>query len=378
MSEVNLKSKFEKGNKMKRVCFLLTSLESGGAENYTLRFIRHSADKIQPFIICKSGKKGVLEPQYTEAGATVFVISSGYFNPKAWRQAYQIFKKNKIASVCDFTGNFAGIYLLLAKMAGISTRIAFYRRSSHAFKLTKFSQFYDKIVNKMVQLYATNILANSMHGLNFFHPDRNLSDARFDVIANGVDCSEFISACSKNEIRKELGIPENAFVVGHTGRLNVAKNHPTMLRIAENITEIHDDVYFLFCGKDTEQLMDQTTSEKLKKRLILTGYRTDVSRVLNAIDLYFFPSVTEGQPNALIEAMITGLPFLASNIEPIKEVVPDGQQNCLISPLDVNGFTIKIENAYNDRSLLKPMSCMDDAKKIFSAEKNFNKLLQLL
>ncbi len=363
---------------MKNVCFLVTSLESGGAENYLLRFLQFSQKDCRALVLCKSGKKGILEEQYIKAGAQVVTISSGYFNPKAWYQTYKLYKKNNIEAVCDFTGNFAGIYLAIAKFSGIQKRIAFYRRSSHAFKLTKFNLLYDAFVNKLVNKYATNILANSHYGLHFFHPNQQSQDNRFGVIPNGISTIDFVSDATKSEVRKSLSIPENAFVVGHTGRLNVAKNHSTMLKIAERITEKHDTIYFLFCGKDTEKLIDLTSSEKLKTRLILLGYRTDVNQVLKAMDLYLFPSITEGQPNALIEAMISGLPFLASDIEPIKEVVPERFHRLLFAPLDVDGFVNEIENSYNNPTVLETMRCKEYASEQFDAQKNFNKLLELL
>ena len=363
---------------MKRVCFLLTSLESGGAENYTLRFLQYVQNKIEPVIICKNGKTGILEPQFKAANAQIVTLPQGFLKPKAWWNAFIFFKTNKIDSVCDFTGNFSGIYLLLAKLAGIRTRIAFYRRSSHAFNLTQINLLFDTISNRLVQLYATKILANSFHGLSFFHPGRNQSDKRYKVVPNGLDLQVYNSEIDKKSLKKELGIPQDAFVIGHTGRLNIAKNHVSMIKVAEVLVEAHEDIYFLFCGKDTDKLASQSISDKLKKRLILLGYRDDIHRILKALDLYIFPSITEGQPNALIEAMVSGLPFLASDIAPIKEIVPEELYGNLFSPLETSTFRRKIEEVYKNRVLLDGMCIKDEAKEMFSAKKNFNQLLQLL
>jgi glycosyltransferase involved in cell wall biosynthesis len=363
---------------MKTVCFLLTSLESGGAENYLLRFIKHSEGEFRAVVICKSGKKGVLENDYISANAIIEIIPAGYFNVGSWIKAYKVFKKYKVSAICDFTGNFAGVFLVLAKLAGVSKRISFYRRSSHAFRPTLVNNLYDKWVNGLVAKHATNILANSMHGLNFFHPKRDLNDKRFGVIFNGLNETEFVSNISKKDIREELGIPQDAFFVGHTGRLNVAKNHPTMLKIAEQLVDKHDEMYFLFCGKETEKLMQQTSSEKLKKRLILLGYRTDVNRILKAMDLYIFPSITEGQPNALIEAMITGLPCLYSDIETIKEVVPISNLHAMFPPYDVQSFVDTIEKAYQNTEFLKSFVSKSHAVSQFNSVTNFNKFNQLL
>jgi len=363
---------------MKNICFLITSLEAGGTEKYLLRFLNNYKNEISATVICKSGKAGILSKEFEEVKATILPITLGYFNPIGWLKCYNIFRKNDIETVCDFTGNFAGFYLAVAKLSGVQKRIAFYRRSSHAFKHTKLRTLYDRFANKMVFNNATNILANSHFGLDFFYPGRSLNDDRFEVVINGIDSKKFTSTLSKEQIRKELNIPLNSFIIGHTGRLNSAKNHIAIMRIAEKIVKKNDNIYFLFCGKGTVDLKDQTDSELLKKRLILLGFRPDVSRILKALDLYIFPSITEGQPNALIEAMISGLPFLASNIEPIKEVVPSELRHYLQPPSDVDGFSELIEKVYNNAEALEKLRCKEFAINRFDSKKNFKKLFELL
>src|SRR5690606_7163808 len=105
---------------------------------------------------------------------------------------------------------------------------------------------------------------------------RNPDDGRYKVVPNGLDLNVYAAEVDKKSLKKELGIPENSFIIGHTGRLNVAKNHQSMVKVAEEIVEKHEGIYFLFCGKDTEKLALQTKSKRLKERLILLGYRSDI------------------------------------------------------------------------------------------------------
>lgn len=87
----------------------------------------------------------------------------------------------------------------------------------------------------------------------------------------------------------------------------------------------------------------------LNKQIHLLGYRDDVLRILPLFDLYYFPSLTEGQPNALIEAMATGLPFVASDIAPIKESVPPAIRSLLLPPCDSERAVKVIERIYKGR-----------------------------
>jgi len=99
------------------------------------------------------------------------------------------------------------------------------------------------------------------------------------------------------------------------------------------------------CGKNTETLTPEI-NQKIKDQIHLLGYRKDIPRILKSFDLYFFPSITEGQPNALIEAMLAGLPIVASNISPIQEMLPNAMIASLHAPDDVVGFVKEIEDIY--------------------------------
>jgi glycosyltransferase involved in cell wall biosynthesis len=333
---------------MKKVVFFVTSLNSGGIENYLLRFLTYYEGEIEPIIICKGNVFGELEDEYRKIKhIKIIKIDVGYFNLSAFFNIFNLLKEEKVNSICDFTGNFAGIILFVANLAKVKNRIAFYRGSSNRFKETKLRLIYNNWMLFLVKKNATSILSNSKSAFDFFYKNKSRVDSRFKVVYNGIDAKKFNS---KSIIYKkeDFGIPKNAYVVGHTGRYNFAKNHKTILDVAIKICTKYDSIYFVLCGKDTDvYLGDEIASNPiLKDKVKVLGYRNDVSSILTLFDLYFFPSITEGQPNSLIEAMISGLPILASNIGPIIETTPEEIHKDLKNPNDVDGYTIAIENFY--------------------------------
>src|SRR5690606_36550209 len=122
---------------------------------------------------------------------------------------------------------------------------------------------------------------------------------RFRVIYNGVDQVEFSKVEQRETVRDEFGLSPSAFVVGHVGRYNVAKNHETILKVASQVCRQDPRVHFLLCGRDTDglEVTAQVEALGLEGRVLLLGHRFDVSRILQAMDLFYFPSITEGQPN---------------------------------------------------------------------------------
>ena len=320
-----------------------------------MRFLTYYEGQIEPIVICKGNAFGELEEEYEKIKHIRLLKKNiGYFNVASFIEIYKLLKKENCHSVCDFTGNFAGIILFIANLAKVKNRIAFYRGSSNHFKETKLRLIYNKLMLFLVDKNATTILSNSQSALNYFYNHKSKNDNRFKVIYNGIDANKFNSNAIRYK-KSDFGIPENAFVVGHTGRYNAAKNHKTILKVAENICNKYNSVYFILCGKDTDVCLSEeiATNSVLKDKVKLLGYRSDVSSVLTLFDLYFFPSITEGQPNSLIEAMIRGLPIVASNIGPIIETTPYEVHKDLKVPLDVDGFTKSIEDIYLNKEIKK-------------------------
>src|SRR5699024_2508483 len=153
--------------------------------------------------------------------------------------------------VCDFSGNFAGLKLKMAQRAGVPRRVAYYPRSTNAFKEDFFRLKYNAWMHRLVNKYATTILSNSQAAFDFFFQQNWREDGRFEVVYNGVNIEKFTSV--KRDLREELGIPKNAFVVGHTGRYNVAKNHKTIMKVAERLTQQYAEAYFIMCGNGVKK-----------------------------------------------------------------------------------------------------------------------------
>ena len=166
------------------------------------------------------------------------------------------------------------------------------------------------------------------------------------MIPNGLNAHSFINA--SEDLREQLHIPKDAYVVGHTGRFNQAKNHEPIVKVAAQLIEKHPDIYFMLCGNGVKENLKALVKDKgLDERLILFENRSDIPVFLNTLDCYFFPSTREGQPNALIEAMVMGLPFVASDIPPIRETV--GEDYTLYPAMDVKALALAIEKEYEER-----------------------------
>lgn len=360
---------------MKKVVFFVTGLDSGGIENYLLRFLQYKATAFSKVVVyCKGGKGGQLEDDYLKIpNVSILKSKVSFLNPGDYLQLISYLRKERFDVMCDFTGNFAGLILLCAKKADINNRIVFYRGATDHFSKNIVKNIYNNCVKKITYKHATHILSNSQAAFDYFY-NKKQQDIRFKVIYNGVDASK-IDVGNKN-LRKEFNIPDNAFVIGHTGRFNYAKNHDVIIKVAKNLMKKHSDIYFIMCGNGVKEGLDSKVKElKINKNTRLFDFRRDIPIFLNTMDVYFFPSVTEGQPNALIEAMIIGLPFVASDIPPIKETVDDDE--VLFNPFDVEGFSKALENLYFEK-VKRNMTIKQKMIKKFNYKERFNEFYKKL
>lgn len=136
-------------------------------------------------------------------------------------------------------------------------------------------------------------------------------------------------------IRKELGIPLDAKVVLSVGEVNKNKNHKVGI---EALAKLRDkNTYYVICGRGPlmEAHKELAQSLGVGDRVVLTGYRTDVADFYKMADVFLFPSFREGLPVAVMEAMASGLPVVATRIRGSSDLVQHGD---LFEPTDVDGI----------------------------------------
>jgi glycosyltransferase involved in cell wall biosynthesis len=155
--------------------------------------------------------------------------------------------------------------------------------------------------------------------------------------------------------RMELGVPKNDVMVLSVGELCKWKNHKTVMKAVAKLN--NPDLYYVICGRGVLENRLKKTAIRLgiEKQLILTGYRSDMPEVYSAADLFAFPSLHEGLPVALMEAMSAGLPAVCSNVRGVVELIQNNKGGFLLKADDVNGFATAIGRLAGESSLRKRM-----------------------
>lgn len=144
------------------------------------------------------------------------------------------------------------------------------------------------------------------------------------VIRNGIDVDRFKNeSISSLDMRKELHIPEDAYVIGHVGRFVNEKNHQFLLQLFKKVYGLNHKAYLLLVGSGPLESTILSRAEELNitSRFSILHHRSDIHRVLKAMDIFVFPSLREGLGIVVIEAQASGLKCIVSDRVPNDAII---------------------------------------------------------
>jgi glycosyltransferase involved in cell wall biosynthesis len=207
--------------------------------------------------------------------------------------------------------------------------------------------------------------AHSAHAILFQNPDdlRNwiripaIPAKKATLVGNGIDFSAItnkVGVGSRERIRKEFGISDDAFVIVNVARFEPQKGHFFLLQTLKNfIPQVNRKVVTLLVGIgiDQEKIEAEVKRLGLQDVVLFTGYRQDVPDILSASDVSIMTSHYEGIPRALMESMALGIPVVATNVPGTRHLIRSGQTGLLVEYGDIPGMSNALSRVLTDPAL---------------------------
>jgi len=205
--------------------------------------------------------------------------------------------------------------------------------------------------------HASAVIANSAAVADFTADYYGVARGRIRVVPNGVRLEAAGEREMREGLRREMGIPTGILLVGTLGRLSVEKNLPLLLKVAKKITGEFPNVRFVIAGDGPARasLEEAIRRDGLTGRVHLAGARADVPAFLSALDLFVLTSDTEGLPNAVMEAMGSALPVVATRVGGTHEVVQEGETGRLAPPGDAEALSRVLADLLGDEGARRRM-----------------------
>jgi glycosyltransferase involved in cell wall biosynthesis len=163
---------------------------------------------------------------------------------------------------------------------------------------------------------------------------------RLVLTENAIDASHFAPTIDPAVAKADLGLDPHRLTVGYVGRLDRQKGIGFLIEAAQQVVRSEDTIQFVLVGEgELEGAMRRKVAAcDLNGHVTLTGYRSDVPRLLAALDVFALPSLYEGLPYVLMEAMAAGRAVVATDVGGNRDLVRHGETGILVPPSDVQAL----------------------------------------
>lgn len=310
---------------MKKILVCGMSGNVGGVECFLMNYYRNiNRNKVQ-FDFLSNSEHCIFEEEIKRLGGNVYHVCARSKN------VYQFYKDmNEFFSnhAKDYNGIWVNKCMLnniefirYAKRYNIPNRIIHAHNSNNMENTIKgkLQGMLHYLHRRSIHKYATDFWACSKDAGNWAFPKEIMKGEKFRIVHNAIDSEKYSYNVHTRELyRQRLGLTDS-FVVGHVGRFQYQKNHEFLIDIFESIYHKNSNAVLLLIGVGEleDKIKQKVHNLRLDHAVKFLGVRNDVAQLMQAMDVFVFPSLFEGLGIALIEAQVAGLPsFTSANVVP--------------------------------------------------------------
>jgi glycosyltransferase involved in cell wall biosynthesis len=323
----------------------------GGGESHVIDLVL-ALDKemFEPVVL--SFTDGPMIDRLNDAGIKTYVLNTEWpFDITIWSKVKQILELEEIDMIHAHGSRAHSNVLWPARQLNIPIVYTVHGWSFHADQLP---------ITRWYRALGERILTHNA-SLTICVSDNNYQDARkafplpkATVVKYGINLDHFNPLNSYKDIRAELGIDKDTVLVGYIARITAQKDPFTLLKAIAKLPD-HLNIKFLFIGDGdlkwiTLKLADRM---KIRSKIIFSDFRQDIPDVLKAIDIYCLPSLWEGLPIGLLEAMAMKKAIIATAVDGTKEAIKHQQNGLLIPPQSADELAKALYTLATNKSLIK-------------------------
>lgn len=333
-----------------KILYLITELEMGGAQQALFRLLSGlDRERFQPVVACLYNGRGEVGRQITQLGIRVIDVRMA----RKWRwdalwRLNQLIREERpiMLHASMYHANILG--RLFGRLNSIPIIIVSRRTQD-------FGGQWRRWINRFLANWSDRTIVVSEKVRETEIRQTNLPSEKVLTINNGIDIRNFqiLHPALREDIRRDLGIPDNSVVIGSVGRLQKVKGYSKLLSAMQIVNKSYPEVYLVIVGEGDQRkaLEQQALLQGLTKNVVFTGLRLDIPKVLMAFDMFALASETEGFPNAILEAMAAGLPVVATDVGGVPELILDKQTGFLVKSGDIRALAQALTSLINDPHL---------------------------
>ena len=359
-----------KGSKKINVLWLVDHLGYDGvlhgAGKYYLNTIPFFNENEFNVVLCVVRSEDNLTKYFLDKGINIKHLGRNKYDPRTLFDIIKLIKSMDISLIHSHGYGADNFGRVVGVLSGIPTIV-------HAHDDNSNYPLHQNLVDILLKGFTKKAIAVSESVKESCIRKRRINKGKLSVMHNGIPFDDFI-ALEKDQIQKEkerFNIKPGTKVIGTVARLREEKGVRFIIESAPKLLDIFPDTIFFIAGDGPlrEELENLSKDLGVYDKIIFAGFRSDIAAVLSIIDIFVAPSLTEGSPIGILEAMAMGKPIIATNVGGIKEILKDGETGLFVPSKDPKLLAEKIVHLLKNENIA---SCLGKKAKEESKKYNIN------
>jgi len=338
--------------KKHRILYLVGQLGKGGAEKQLYELVKGiDKDRFDPIVVSLS-RGGYWADKIRKLGIELIELPrKKHVEFGRLFKLIKIFREKKpvIVHTYMYSANSYG------RIAALLTRVPIVLASERScIEIGKDKNRYQIYLDKLLTFFTSGIICNSLNASESLIKRYSFNRNKIFTIHNGIDSDTFskkIDFDNQKKLAKK--------VVGAIGNLTHPKNHGLFLDVAKIVLEEleDEDLRFLIIGEGPlkDELKKYSQDLGIDGKVIFTGSRDDIPSLLQMMDVFVLTSNWEGLSNAIMEAMVSGLPCVVTDVGGNSELVVNGETGYVVPPNDPETMAQKVLCLFKNEKMRKEM-----------------------
>ncbi len=321
--------------------YVFDNMEFGGGERVFAQIINRLSGKKYKIMVACLPTGAFIEKIKGSEVEVKSVDMRNRFNPRVVLQLADLMKRENVDIVHSQGARADFFARMAAKLSGVSIVVSTVPMPVEGFDVNPIRKLIYMVFNRFSERFVDRFMVVSDALEKIMIEKHGIAPQRVVKIYNGIEKDEYCieneeTVCRRSKFRKESGMGEDIPVIGVIGRLVWQKGFEYFIEAIPDVLNKIPEAMFLIVGEGElkEELKVKSRILKLDDKIIFTGFRNDIKDVLASVDIFVMPSLLEGLPVVLLEAMAMKKPIVATKIEGIREVLENGLTGLLVSPKD--------------------------------------------